>query len=214
MSALIPVIVLTWALLMNPPILFCRTLTGIVYSDHSGPSGNGTGELELSTKAGLIRIHYQKPIPQDFRTQRCREVGAIWTVQTGKSGILEEDELVRAHCDGKVDAAVRGAWIGAKSYIEKAAKDSGYTLGYQPDRRGPAQVDMGGRKVEISGYLNFATTGMCLEMHDRLNASTIVIESSADCYFYPDLEFTVERVTQTVWRVINVKAVDATKQLR
>ena len=51
-------------------------------------------------------------------------------------------------------------------------------------------------------------------MHDRLNASTIVIESSADCYFYPDLDFTVERVTQTVWRVIDVKAVDATKQLR
>jgi hypothetical protein len=193
---------------MNPSMLLCRTLTGIVYFDHSGPSGNGTGELQLATKAGLIRIHYQKPIRQDFSNATCREVGAIWTVQTGGRGVLGEDELVRAHCDGKLDFAVHGAWIAVKSYIETTAKDSGNALGYQPDRRGSVQVDMGGRKVDISGYLNFATTGMCLEMHDRLNASTIIIESSADCYFDPDLDFTVEKVTQTVWRVVSVKAVD------
>ena len=215
MNALIPIIVVTWAFLMNPSVLLCRTLTGIVYSDHSGPSANGTGELELATQTGLIRIHYQKPIREDFSKTTCREVGAVWTVQTDGNRELREDELVRAHCDGNVDAAVHGAWIGVKSYIEKAAKDGGYALGYQPDRRGPIQVEMDGRKVEISGYLNFATTGMCLEMHDRLNAGTIVIESSADCYFYPDLDFTVARVTQTLWRVVNVKAVEAkTKQLR
>src|SRR5580704_18998166 len=78
------------------------------------PSGNGAGELELSTTTGLIRIHYQKPIRQDFLKATCREVGAIWTVQTGGRGVLGEDELVRAHCDGKVDAAVHGAWIGAR----------------------------------------------------------------------------------------------------
>jgi hypothetical protein len=183
-----------------------RTVTGIVYSDHSGPSGHGTGELELATKTGLIRIHYQKPIQQDFSKATCQEVGAIWTVRTRGRDALGDDELIRAHCDGRVDPAVHGAWIGAKSYIEKIAKDSGYTLGYQPDRRGPVEVEMGGRKVEISGYLNFATTGMCLEMHARLNAHTIIIESSADCYFDPDLDFTVERITQTVWGVVSVKA--------
>ena len=205
-NALRPVIVVTWSLLMIPPILSCREVTGIVYSDHSGPSAKGAGELELATKTGLIRIHYQKPIRQEFSNATCREVGAIWTVQTGGREALGEDELVTAHCEGKIDAAVHGAWIAVKSYIEKAAHHSGYSLGYQPDRRGPVQVDMGGLKVEMSGYLNFATTGMCLEMHDRVNASTIIIASSPDCYFYPDLDLTVKRVSKAVWRVVNVKA--------
>ena len=43
-------------LIMNPSTLLCRELTGTVYADHSGRSGNGTGEVQLSTKTGLVPI--------------------------------------------------------------------------------------------------------------------------------------------------------------
>ena len=193
-------------LIMKASPLAGRDLTGIVYSNHSGPSGKGVGEVQLSTKSGLIAIPYQKPIKLDSSDARCDEVGAIWTVQTYRSGALK-----RAHCAGKLDTDVHSAWMAVRNYLKAVASGVGQELGYQPSRRGPVKAKMGELHIDLAGYLNFGSTGMCLEMKEHVDKNSIIIESSADCYFIPDLDFRVERTGQTTWEVTSVKAVPQNK---
>jgi hypothetical protein len=190
---------------MNPSPLLGRDLTGVVYSDHSGASANGAGVVQLSTKTGLVDIHYGKPIKANFSDGRCREVGAVWTVEIER--LVETDELIKAHCTGKLDNDVHSSWMAVRAYIEGVAKAAGQELGYQPNRRGTVKVKMGEIEIDLSGYLNFGSTGMCLEMKERTDSNTIVIESSADCLFIPDLDFKVEQAPPGVWRVTSVSAV-------
>ena len=41
---------------------------------------------------------------------------------------------------------------------------------------------------------------------NRINTKRTVITSSADCYFTPDLDFTVDLVDSSQWRVTSVRA--------
>jgi hypothetical protein len=190
-------------LIVAPSPLFCRDLAGVVYSDHSGPSAQGTGVVALSTKLGLVNIHYQKPIKQDFSSDRCWDVGAVWSVKTKQVG--EHEELIRAHCTGKMDADVHSAWIAVRNYIRSVANAVGEDLGYQATRRRPVTVKMGDVSVDVAGYLDFGASGMCLDLRRRINSSTIVINSSADCHFNPDLAFRVEQIQPDVWQVSSVQ---------
>jgi len=99
--------------------------------------------------------------------------------------------------------------MAVRKYIRSVANAAGQELGYQPNRRGPVNVKMGEVKVDLSGYLNlnFGSAGMCLEMKQRINSSTIVIESSLDCYFIPNLDFRVEQIRPSTWEVSSVKPV-------
>jgi len=106
---------------------------------------------------------------------------------------------------------VHAAWLATKDHIEAAAREVGYTPGFQIGRRGPLEVDMDGLKVDLFGYLSFGVSGMCLEMKKRVDSKTIIIASSADCYFWPDLDFTVEQIDPTIWRVRTIKPVGPAK---
>lgn len=187
-----------------------RDLSGTVYSDHSGPSGRGTGIVRLATSTGLISIHYQKPIHGDFLSDNCRHLGALWTVRTAlwttrpEQKSLEIEELVRVHCNGRVDVPVHSAWLAALDYIKEAAHRAGYELVFQPNRFGPINVNMDGINVDVSGYLNFPGNGMCLEVKERVSKATVVIESSADCFFQPDIEFTTKQTGPNMWAVTSV----------
>jgi hypothetical protein len=200
-------LIVTCIMIMSPSTLQSRELTGIVYSHHCGPSGTGTCEVQLSTKTGLVHFAYQKPIKLDSSDDRCWEVGAIWTVETER----RTGELVRVHCVGKLDTDVHSAWMAVRNYIKAVAKAAGEELGYQPNRRGPVNAKMGEVEIDLSGYLNFGSTGMCLEMKQHIDNNTILIESSADCYFIPDIDFRVEQIRPTAWEVTSVKAVPPRK---
>jgi hypothetical protein len=198
------ILIATCFFLGSPGFLFGRELTGTLYSDHSGPSGRGTGILVLATKTGLVALHYQKPVKQRFTKSSCQDVGAIWTVRA------EGEELVSASCNGIIDIKVHSAWMAVRSYIQSTAEAAGQTMGYRPDRRGPVRVEMDGIDVDLSGYLNFGASGMCLEMDRRVDSKTIVIRSSGDCYFYPQLGFTVHEGSPNLWHVLGIKTIDST----
>ena len=183
-----------------------RELTGVVYSDHSGPSAHGVGHLSLATKGGLAEIDYAKPIEGRFSTMTCWELGAIWTVWTGQTDAGEE--LIRAQCNGAVDEAVHSAWNAAHDYIDTTARAAGHETGFQPNRRGPIFVTLKEVKVELSGYLQFPGRGMCLEVKERVNRSTVIIATSADCYFYPGVNFVVERISPSAWSVKREEVMD------
>lgn len=197
-------------ILMSPSVLLCGEYTGTVYSDHSGPSGHGTGYLRLATGSKLARIHYQKPIDAYFASPTCREVGAIWRVWTTRISPRTE-ELARVHCDGRVDVPVHSAWQATRDYIKAVALGAGQLIGYQPGRRGPIFVTMDQIQVDVSGYLDFGASGMCLDMKERVNRKTVVIGSTADCYFEPDIDFIVEEHGSGDWRVTSVVAKPAPK---
>ena len=76
----------------------------------------------------------------------------------------------------------------------------------------PIKVQMNGFTVDISGYLNFGETGMCLEVNNRIDNHTIIIRSSADCYFFPDLDFKMREVSPNVWHVANIATVNPKEQ--
>ena len=182
-----------------------RDLTGTVYSDHGGVSGKGTGIVILATNAGLISIHYQKPVRQDFSSDNCRHLGAIWTVRTTQNSPGAE-ELSRVHCSGRVDLPVHSAWMAVLDYINDVSHRAGQEVGFQPNRRGPINVNMDGIDVDVSGYLNFPMNGMCLELKERVNKATVLIQSSADCYFDPNIEFTTKQTGPNIWAVTSVRA--------
>jgi hypothetical protein len=198
------VLIATCFFVWNHGCLFGREVTGVVYSDHSGPSGHGTGKVQLSTKAGLVSFHYQKPVKQRFSNPNCGDVGAIWTVRA------EDNELISVRCDGLLDERVHSAWMAVRNYIRSIAETAGHTLGYKPNRPRPLRVRMSGIDVDISGYLDFGESGMCLDMYKRVDSKSIIIRSSADCYFYPNLDFRVEEASPNTWRVVEVNTVDST----
>ncbi len=184
-----------------------RELTGVVYWDHGGPTGHATGMLGIATRTGIVPIHYQKPYKARFASSSCTDVGAIWTVRMQPIDGGGE-ELESASCAGSVDVPIHSAWLAVKSYITSTAEAAGYKLGFQLGRRGPLPARMNGINVDLFGYLSFGLSGMCLEMSKQVNRETIVIRSSSDCYFDPDLEFRVIEVQTNVWRVDSVKAID------
>jgi hypothetical protein len=198
-------LIITCVLLSNPAMLVCRELTGTVYSEHSGPSGRGTGFVKLSTNVGIVSIRYQKPIQGDLKSQACYELGAIWTVDTKR--LDGEDELVRVRCDGRLDTHVHSAWLAVLRYLQNVAESDGQKIGFDRNRRGPVTVNIDDVRADISGYLNFPGNGMCLEVKNRTDTKRIVITSSAECYFTPDLDFTVELVGSSEWHVTGVRAV-------
>lgn len=193
-------IFVTACLLLGAPSLFAEELTGVVYADHSGPSGHGVGEIQLATKAGFVTLGYQKPVSKSFSSAKCSELGAIWTIQTDASG----GEMIHARCNGKLDQPVNSAWLAVRAYIKALANAAGDTIGYRADTRGPTKVQMNGITVDIAGYLNFGGNGMCLEVRKRIDDRTVVIRSSADCYFFPDLDFKVRQVSADIWRVVDM----------
>jgi hypothetical protein len=190
--------------------LFARDVTGTVYSDHSGPSGSGTGMVRIATGSRIIAIHYQKPIEAKFSGDGCRDVGAIWTVQVDDTKRVLPDtvELVRARCDGHFDVPVHSAWMAVRDYSKQVAENAGQTTGFQIGRRGPINVKLGQYEIDVDGYISFSPGGACLEMKELVNRATAIVESSADCYFklgseYPDVEFTV-RHELSGWSVASV----------
>jgi hypothetical protein len=201
-------ILITAYLFLGGALLVADELKGVVYADHSGPTGHSVGEIQLSTKTGLVSLGYQKPVKTEFSNRNCGDVGAIWTVRTDALG----GELIRARCNGTLDRTVHSAWLAVRAYIEALADAAGETVGYRQDRRGPIQVQMNGLAVDIAGYLNFGGTGMCLEVDKRMDDQTVIIRSSADCYFFPDLDFKVREVSADIWHVVDITAVDPKRQ--
>ncbi len=197
---------LLFTLMVTSSALSGRELTGSVFWDHSGPSGQGVGQVALSTRNGSIVIHYQKPVKTMFSDETCEELGAIWTVQTKQSPRATE-ELVSAKCDGGLDATVHGAWLAVREFLRVAAESAGYKIGFDPNRRGPVRLRLGQVENDISGYLNFGFSGMCLEMKKQVDQRTVLIHGSAECYFMPLLDFTVERDASSEWRVTSVAEV-------
>jgi hypothetical protein len=207
---------LSLCLIAIRPVVLGRDLTGVVYSDHSGLSGNGVGWVRLATPAGLIKIHYQKPIKSSFTDDRCWEVGAIWTVRTGRETPGTE-ELVSAGCEGRVDPQVQSAWIAVRDYIKALAEAAGYQLGYQANRPGPSILKLNNVEFDISGYLDFSSTGTCLEMKRRTGDGAVIIGSSAACSFnirspvggtsYPDIEFVTRKSAVDLWTILEVDVV-------
>ncbi|HEY7389018.1 MAG TPA: hypothetical protein VH640_10960 [Bryobacteraceae bacterium] len=195
-------------LFFSAALLVAEELTGVVYADHSGPSGHSVGEIQLATKKGLVSLGYQKPVKQSFSNGNCRDLGAIWTVRTDASG----GALIRARCNGRLDRIVHSAWLAVRAYIEDLANAAGEKVGYRQDRRGQIKVQMNGLAVDIAGYLNFGGTGMCLEVDRRIDDRTVIIRSSADCYFSPELDFKVHEVSADIWHVVDISAVDSKAQ--
>ena len=113
------------------------------------------------------------------------------------------EELVSASCRGRVDVEVRSAWAAVRDYIRNVAERAGLQVGYQFQRPKPCRAMLGDAEVDLSGYLDFSATGMCLKVKRRVDGE-IIIGSSADCYFTPELEFTMAQVSPRVWQVRKV----------
>lgn len=156
-------------------------MVGVLYSNHSGASGAGTGEIRLRTERGIEDIWYQKPIQSQFASSICYEIGAIWevVVRVNSTG----NTLKMAKCDGRVDRPIHAAWLVVKQYLECRSADQRDTcvdFFSSRWRRSPAYKSVLPELVgiDLMDYRMSGTRGLCLAVRE-VKGTRIGIDATA-----------------------------------
>ena len=188
-----------------PGVLSARELTGVLYSEHSGPSATGTGEARIATADGMVvSLFFQKPVKKVFSKAVCNDLGAVWRVTTE---VLPErgETLVAATCTGQINVAVHSAWLGVKRFLEVLA---------QGEAQGSERLSAGERSaashinwttIDLSGYSRYGQNGKCLEVDRQVGRDIVNIRTSLDCLIDTAFEFRVGLVSGDAWQVLSVK---------
>jgi hypothetical protein len=161
-------------------------LTGVVYSESSGPSGTGTGQLKLAVGDRIYRLDFQKPVREHFANATCREIGAIRTVT-----LMLDDKgggsVLRWSCDGRVDSSIHPAWLTLSRYLKLLALRS-YLPAYNLlSRRLKAEIEFSDfmarqQRLGFQGYLQYGGHGRCLIVESQRAAKSVNFVVSADCH--------------------------------
>ncbi len=181
---LLPTGIVLWCFLF-PAICASSTLTGVRYSDHSGDSGTGTGEIQLAVRGRVYQLFYQKPYPQKFSNPACDDIGAIWSVEA-RLGHGHKGTLLSATCSGKVDPRTHGPWLVVRAYLQQMAAgsfDSSLKLLSERWRSLPSFQSFSNQveEIEFSGYRDFGGVGLCLDVTDVSSSGDTRISAGIDC---------------------------------
>lgn len=151
-----------------------RQVTGVLISDESGVSAQGTGTLRVLSRNKIYEFFYQKPYPQSFAEPGCRELGARWTVRfKSRSGSSVGLQIVSASCTGESDESVRSGVALVLQYLDHLAKAQ-YPEAYNllgkslRSRQSYEAFLLEVRKLNLENYQLFGTR--CLEILSRSSA--------------------------------------------
>lgn len=157
--------------------------TGVLYSNHGGPSGKGSGEIRLRTGSRVYEIWYQKPIEAEFAGSVCYEMGAIWDVVVRAE--LGRRVLQKAKCDGKVDRAIHSAWMTVRLYLDCRMGNPGASCAEyfsSHRRRSKSLVKQLSQlaDMDLAEYRKFGGRGLCLAVGEAAGRS-VAISAGIDC---------------------------------
>ena len=163
---------------------FADDVTGVVLSDHSGPSGHASGTLELAVVGKVQTLYYGEPLVRRFRAAVCRDIGAVWTVSlraTADSTLV----IARASCHGRVDEDVHSSWLLVRDYLEAMMKSQPAAVDSVSARwRSSPEYRVYATKtsdLDLSGYQRFGRDGRCIDVGHKRDKDRIELTAGPDC---------------------------------
>jgi hypothetical protein len=175
-------------------------LTGVLYSNQSGPSASGTGEVILAVGKHAYHLEYQKPIEMEFSSSSCQTAGSIWTVDAVLDGDYE-GRLLRAKCAGQKDISVFNAVGVVERYfdsLERGRLSEAYGL-LTRDYQGRISFEafvVDAKRFDLALY-RAHRQGQCLEISKT--SPSMQVRAGPDCLIRHDSEVsTLEFVITTL----------------
>jgi hypothetical protein len=161
--------------------------TGTLYSNRSGPSASGTGEIVLAVGAHMYRFDYQKPFPKRFSDPTCQIAGSIWSVEAVLSND-HEGRVLRATCVGRRDAVAYPAVTLVSKWLNLIADRrfmEAYGLFVQEyrDHQPFADFESEIKHLDLRLYQTHRQS-QCLEIVNKLVTVTII--AGLDCMIERD----------------------------
>jgi hypothetical protein len=195
--------------------LNCRAemLNGILYSDQSGPSGRGSGQVEIAVQDRIYEVRYRKPIAGRFSESRCQEPGAVWSINVSGNASVGF-RMLNAACDGHVDPLIHGAWLTVKGFLSDLPGGSDRAIEtIAKGLRGKEDfhdIEAKIKELRTDSYNKFGSEGRCLAVVSKPEEDSVEIEAADDCYLnlgdHPvSLRFRVSRIsTKTGWVITEI----------
>lgn len=162
-----------------------ETITGVVYSNHHGPSSDAAGMLHVAVGGKVVRIYYGAPALNSGAPPICYDIGAVWSVATRR----ENDNRVMigyATCSGKIDRAVHDAWLALRAYIV-TRKNPSPSL-FSPQWRASPQFTAfiaKGKRINVSSTTRVYRNGECIDVLGQ-RRDTLRLRAGMDCYLTVD----------------------------
>ena len=206
----------TWLLLALAGLVahpgLAGDITGVLLSDHSGPSGRASGTVELAVGGSVQTLYYGEPLPRNFRSVVCRDIGAVWTVsvQAMQDSTLN---IERATCDGRVDEDIHSSWLLVRDYLDLTMKSAPGALDLvsahwrsSPEyRRYAAET----KNLDLSGYASFGKGGRCVDVGEH-GKDRVELTAGPDCSIVlsgktVSLVFTIIRFDNRRWEIGRIR---------
>jgi hypothetical protein len=189
--------------------------SGVLYSDHGGASGAGTGEIRLAVAGQVRRFVYQKPYPQNFASPACRDAGALWNIVVEPGDF--DGKLVSAEChesDHLSQAAIAVVKMLLNKLEAKTYRDAYdlFSSTWQGSHTFDQFVGHVGAFDEWRSYHMFGGDGRCLDII-KTSENLAVIRAGIECYIRKSgkpvagLQFQVVNGAQG-WKLADMEEVD------
>lgn len=156
------------------------TLTGVIISDHSGPSADAVGEIRLVASERLYRLLYGEPLVRRFSGDVCYDIGAIWTVEFH---VLPDSalEIESASCTGDVDEPVHRSWLLVRSYLHSPQSSEGLLSQRWRKSLEFTRYSESLKGINLSDFSSLGKRGTCIDVTHR-SPDRIRLDAGIDCY--------------------------------
>jgi hypothetical protein len=188
-------------------------MTGILLSNHSGPSADASGIIQLAIGSKVHSVYYDQSLQTHFGTESCADIGAIWTVEFHS---LADSSLYadRAICDGKVNELVHNAWLLIREYlatmdVRPSAWPKLFSSEWISSPEGQ-EYELKAGQLDLTGYHSFGNKGLCIDVTER-QLRVVRLEAGADCHLVlsgepVDLVFSVaKQIEGKRWRIDRIE---------
>jgi hypothetical protein len=181
-----------------------ESMTGVVLSNHGGPTGDASGTIDIATGGHVRILNYDRSLQRHFSAESCADIGdigAIWTVKTRSltdGGLYAES----AACDGGVEKKAHDSWLVVREYLaagnaRPVARPQLFSARWRSSPQGQEYEREAGR-LDLSAYRLFGNSGLCVDVVDIGNSGVVRLRAGADCHLTiseepVDLIFVVRR---------------------
>ena len=188
-------------------------MTGVVLSNHSGPTAGASGEIKLAVRDKNYSLYYDHSLQTRFTTDSCWSIGMVWSVEYRT---LQDSSLYaeRATCEGKANKAVYEAWLMLRKYLSgmDARPSASHELFSPLWTSSPAgkEYEKQAAFIDLTDYRRFGMSGTCIDVIGQ-QPGTILLEAGADCHLTLskepiDLILTMSRTnTDKRWQIYDIK---------
>jgi hypothetical protein len=166
----------------------CRgeSITGVRYSDHSGATTSAGGTIRLAVGNKIHDLHYNEPVPRNFRSSVCNDIGAVWSVVVLRLSDSTLD-MSSAKCTGRVDEAAHSSWLVVRNFLSSVAADPSivpsdlFSSRWRSSPELKTQHERLGN-LDVSDYLRLGKKGTCIDVVVVKRPDRTQLEAGGECF--------------------------------